>query len=56
MGLPERLKEFVPKSQRSSVLGSVWEADTVVLKISEVIARERSMRKLLPSPSDVVNL
>lgn len=35
---------------------SVWEADTVVLKILEVIPREKNMRKLLPSPSDMVNL
>lgn len=42
--LPE---EFVPESWRSSVLGSVREADTAVLEILEVIAGERDMRKLL---------
>lgn len=53
MGLPE---EFVPESWRSSALGSVGEADIAVLEILEVIAGERNMRKLLPSPSDVCNL
>lgn len=53
LGLPE---EFVPESWRGSALGNVREADTAVLEILEVIAGERNMRKLLPSPSDMCNL
>lgn len=53
LGLPE---ESVCESWRSSALGSFREADTAGLETLEVIARERNMRKLLPSPSDVCNL